>query len=70
MNHLYGENVFCLNLIKSRAYMKNNREEKLGIVYPEIVQKVQSLSKNFKGVTYQHIDLKNSMKEDRDNFFE
>lgn len=67
---LYGKNIYCLNLIKSRAYMKKNREEELGIVFPEIVKKLKETYPQFQGIVYNHIDLKNSMKEDRDNFFE
>lgn len=70
MCSLYGKNIYCLNLIKSRAYMKKNREEELGIVFPEIVRKLKEKHQCFSGLCYKHIDLKNSMKEDRDNFFE
>lgn len=47
MIHLYGGNVFCLNLIKSRAYMKNNREEQLGHIFFEIYNKAKQASKTF-----------------------
>jgi len=50
--------------------MKNNREEELGTIFPEIIRKVKASSKLYDNITYNHIDLKNSMKEDRDNFFE
>jgi hypothetical protein len=50
--------------------MKRNREEELGIVFPDIVRKLRERHKCFSGLSYKHIDLKNSMKEDRDNFFE
>ena len=50
--------------------MKKNREEELGIVFPEIVKKLKEKHTCFSGLCYKHIDLKNSMKEDRDNFFE
>lgn len=50
--------------------MKKNREEELGIVFPEIVKKLREVYPLYEGIVYNHIDLKNSMKEDRDNFFE
>lgn len=50
--------------------MKKNREEELGIIFPEIVKKLREKYPLYEGIVYNHIDLKNSMKEDRDNFFE
>lgn len=70
MFDLYGKNVYCLNLIKSRAYMRRNREEELGIVYADIISELKKNYSCLTGLCYNHIDLKNSMKEDRDNFFE
>ena len=50
--------------------MKNNREEQLGHIFFEIYNKAKQASKTFEALQYRHVDLKNSMKEDRDNFFE
>lgn len=66
---LYGKNIFCLNLMKSRPHKKSNKEEILSDRYKELMEKICNLDKNFECLKYCHIDLKNSIKEDQDNFF-
>lgn len=70
MTCLYGKNIFCLNLIKSRAYYSNEREKELEEVFSQLIRELKEQEPNFEGVDYFHIDLKSSMKEDRDDFFE
>lgn len=66
---LYGKSIFCLNLMKSRPHKKSNKEEILSDRYKELMEKVCNLDKHFECLKYCHIDLKNSIKEDQDNFF-
>lgn len=66
---LYGRNIFCLNLMKSRPHRKSNREEILSEEYRALMERLRNLDRNFENIEYCHIDLKNSIKEDQDNFF-
>lgn len=66
---LYGKNIFCLNLMKSRLLKKSNNEEKLSEEFKTLVAKIRTSEKNFESIDYKHIDLKNLIKEDQDNFF-
>lgn len=66
---LYGQNIYCLNLMKSRPHKRSNKEEILSDRFKELMEKMNKLDKNFSKLEYCHIDLKNSIKEDQDNFF-
>lgn len=66
---LYGRNIFCLNLMKSRPHRKSNKEEILSEEYRALMERLRNLDRKFENVDYCHIDLKNSIKEDQDNFF-
>lgn len=66
---LYGKNVYCLNLMKCRPHRKSNKEEVLSEQYQALMAKMTALDDNFTCLEYNHIDLKNSIKEDQDNFF-
>lgn len=69
MMGLYGRNIFCMNLMKSREARKSNKEEILGQNYQELVEKLKKQDSHFGSIKYYHIDMKNSIKEDQDDFF-
>lgn len=66
---LYGRNIFCLNLMKSRPHKKSNKEEVLSECFEGLTKKLKKMDRDFENIEYEHIDLKNSIKEDQDNFF-
>lgn len=66
---LYGQDIYCLNLMKSRPHKRSNKEEILSDRYKELMERINKLDKKFSKLEYCHIDLKNSIKEDQDNFF-
>lgn len=67
---LYGRNIFCLNLMKNRLNKKTNKEEILSEDYRDLMRALKTLDKVFSSIEYLHIDLKNQIKEDQDNFFQ
>ncbi len=66
---LYGKNIFCLNLMKSRPHKKSNKEEVLSEAFESLMKKMKKMDRDFESLEYEHIDLKNCIKEDQDNFF-